>query len=462
MSKVPLSALPVSTAATAQVARLFRRAGFGADRRTIDSWAARGYTATVDNLLSFLPSNQRPDHAEVLAWELVVANVSDASANSVSMVTLMRLWLDRMARSAYPLEEKLTLYWHDHFATAWTKVGLMYLMLHQHNKLRIEAAGQFPRLCDAMTTDGAMLVWLDGQTNIAAAPNENYGREFLELFTLGVNRYGQDDVVEASRAFTGWVPDGLGNATLDPALHDDAIKTILGQTGPWGATDVTQIVLNHRDGGEAVAAYHVSRRMATFFHHPDPEPELIDAMANAFVASGYQIKPMVRTMLLHPSFVEGAELTIKCPAELVAGAAKALQLNLKDDIGARVLTYDELSIAMVSMGQELFNPPSVAGWRGGAGWANSAATIARYNFALRASQLTADDVVGVTLDSVLGVARDTTRPWMDRLGMVSLLPQTAAAIDEYVTSARSAGLSADGVARGVLALLLASPDYNLR
>ena len=443
-----------------RVARLFARAGFGASVDEIDQAAAKGYAAAVEALLAFAPAAGRPDEVTVLTLEAgAPANESEA----FGMAAYQRWWLDRMSATRFPLEEKLTLYWHNHFATGFSKVRRPKAMLAQNRLLRDHAGGNFRALCNAITADPAMLIWLDGNTNQKIQPNENYGREFMELFTLGRDRYTQEDVGQAARAFTGYTTDGQGRALYHPELHDDGEKTILGQTGKWGPTDVTDIVLDRHPEGP-VAARYVAARLATFFYKPAPEPEVVEAMATAFLAANYDVKAMVRALLLRPEFSDGPGLTIKSPAEYVAGTMRLLHLT-----GAPTPTsqprrnnFDEMASACADMSQELFEPPDVSGWKGGATWANTAATLARYNFAARVGKLVTDNAVRTVLDSAGGQPRDTAPLWMQRLGLLSLLPSTQAAIDRYLDASTAAKTDPGVRTRGVLTLLLASPDFNLR
>jgi uncharacterized protein (DUF1800 family) len=443
-----------------RVGRLFARAGFGASVDEIDRAAAKGYAAVVDELLAFPPAATRPDEATVLTLE---AGAPAGESDAFSMVTYQRWWLDRMSATRFPLEEKLTLYWHNHFATGFSKVRRPKAMVAQNRLLRDHAGGNFRALCNAITADAAMLIWLDGNTNQKIQPNENYGREFMELFTLGRDRYTQDDVREAARAFTGHTTDGQGRALYHQELHDDGEKTILGQTGLWGPADVTTIVLDRHPEGP-VAARYVSARLAGFLYKPDPEPAVVDTMAAAFLASGYDIKAMVRALLLRPEFSDGPGLSIKTPAEYVAGTMRLLHLT-----GAPTPTtqpnrnhFDEIVSACNAMSQELFEPPDVSGWKGGTRWANTAATLARYNFAARIGKLVTDNAVRTVLDSAGGEPSDTAPLWMHRLGLLSLLPSTQESLDRYLDASVAAGTDPGIRTRGVLTLLLASPDFNLR
>ena len=443
-----------------RVARLFARAGFGASVDEIDQAAAKGYATAVEELLVFPPAAGRPDEATVLALE---AGAPAGESEAFSMATFQRWWLDRMSATRFPLEEKLTLYWHNHFATGFSKVKRPKAMVAQNRLLRDHAGGNFRALCNAITADPAMLIWLDGNTNQKILPNENYGREFMELFTLGRDRYTQEDVSQAARAFTGYTTDGQGRALYHPQLHDDGEKTVLGQTGNWGAPHMTDIVLDrHPDG--PVAARYVSARLAGFLYKPVPEPEVVDAMATAFVTANYDIKAMVKALLLRPEFSDGPGLTIKLPAEYIAGTMRLLHLTGAPTPSSqpRRRSLDEIASACADMGQELFEPPDVSGWKGGASWANTAATLARYNFAARIGKLVTDNAVRTVLDSAGGEPRDTAPLWMQRLGLLSLLPSTQASIDRYLEASNAAKTDPGVRTRGVLTLLLASPDFNLR
>jgi uncharacterized protein (DUF1800 family) len=337
-------------------------------------------------------------------------------------------------------------------------------MIAQNRLLRDHAGGNFRALCKAITVDPAMLIWLDGNTNQKIQPNENYGREFLELFTLGRDRgYTQEDVRQSARAFTGYTTDGQGKALYHKELHDDGEKTILGNTGNWGVLDVADIVLDRHPEGP-VAARYVAARLAGFLYKPDPEPEVTEAMAAAFLGANYDIKAMVKALLLSPQFMDGPGLTIKSPAEFVAGTMRLLKLTGTPAPSGefRRNGFDEIVSACTDMGQELFEPPDVSGWKGGAVWANTAATLARYNFAARIGKLVTDNAVRTVLDSAGGEARDTAALWMQRLGLLSLLPSTEAALTSYLDASTAAKADPGVRTRGVLTLLLASPDFNLR
>jgi uncharacterized protein (DUF1800 family) len=448
-----------------QVARLFFRAGFGASVDTINTWAAQGYAAAVDNLLNFVPASDptRTDTATVLAAQQLAEEDDNQAIGSRNIRLFEQWWFNRMATTPYPLEEKLTLYWHGHFATSFYKDYMLGQMMTQNRMLRENAAGDFRAMCNLVTADPAMLGWLDNKDNYVGHINENYGREFMELFTLGRDMYTQTDVTEASRAFTGYTVSKY-TSTFVATRHDQGLKTILGN-GPanYGPADVTNIVLDHHPQG-LVAANYVATRLASFFHRPNPEAAVVAAMVQAFAGAAgqpYPIKPMLRALFLRDEFMNDTLTSIKCPAELVAGAIMALGLAVDPTVGLNGsnLTWANSS---KSMGQELFAPPNVAGWKGGTTWGNTATALSHYNFAATIAQQVSSSTVQQELDKANGVVENTTGPWMNRLGILSLSSLTQQGINQYLTAAKAAGDTAVVMTRGILTLLLASPEYALR
>jgi uncharacterized protein (DUF1800 family) len=459
------------------VARLFARAGFGATRSEIETWTASGYAAAVDYLLSFPPASGRADDAQVAALEQVgyLADQPGYSSYPVDISVLQGWWLRRMATTKYPLEEKLTLHWHSHFATAYAKVLSYGRMVHQNRTLRGLAGGDFRALCKAVTTDPAMLVFLDGWLSFADGLNENYAREFFELFSLGHdNGYTQADIRESARALTGWSIDSYtGVATYYPTLHDGGVKTILGNTGAWTPLDVVDITLDRHPQGRAAAATYVARRLARFLYQPQPEDDVVGAMATAFATSNFQVKPMLRALFLHPLFMDGPALTHRSPAEIVAATVRGLKIHLATDAidtvpatAQQQLTYgqtfDFAGRAARDMGQSLFDPVNVAGWKGGTAWSNTATVIGRYNWAVTAAGMVSADTVTQVLAAAHGDPAQTADGWMAKLGLLELRPDTRAGIDEWTAAAHAAGDNAAVIARGVLTLLIASPDFALR
>ena len=275
----------------------------------------------------------------------------------------------------------MTLFWHGHFATSNKKVDSVTLMDRQNETLRTHALGGFGTILEAIIADPAMLVWLDGGNSKKAKPNENFAREFLELFTLGVGNFGERDIREAARAFTGWVKqDSRGGFQETPAfVHDtaqvdDGPKTFLGQNGPWRPSDIVRITLESPE-----AATFLARKLYRWFvsESAAPGPELIQPLAAEVRRHRFAIEPIVRTILRSQHFYSSAAYRqrVKSPVEFSAGLLRTLE------VPRSAINPLALSAACDAQGQELFAPPNVAGWIGGSIWINSGTLLERTNWA---------------------------------------------------------------------------------
>ena len=267
---------------TRHAAHLLRRGGFGGSESEVARTAALGAAGAVDGLLH--PTE--PD-AGFAAYPDVALLYDRAKARASAQLW----WLDRMLRTKRPLSEKMTLFWHGHFATSVQKVPAP-AMVAQIDLFRQLGLGRFPALLSAVTRDPAMLIWLDNRANAKAHPNENYAREVMELFALGLGNYTEDDVKEAARAFTGWTIDKDQRAAFVPARHDDGIKTVLGKSGRLDADDVVAIVVS-----QPVHQRFIARKLLEFFVYSDPEPELTESLAQTYALSGFDLAKTVGTML---------------------------------------------------------------------------------------------------------------------------------------------------------------------
>jgi uncharacterized protein (DUF1800 family) len=341
-----------------QAAHLLRRAGFGGSEADVARLAALGMQGAVDALLHpAAPDTNLPDYPEV-------ASLYDPKK---ARQTAQLWWLDRMLRTNRPLVEKLALFWHGHFATSVQKVAPPQ-MVAQINLFRQLGSGRFPVLLSAVTRDPAMLIWLDNRANAKARPNENYAREVMELFGLGLGNYTEDDVKEAARAFTGWTVDKNQQAVFVPARHDDGIKTVLGKSGRLDADDVVAIVVS-----QPVHQRFLAHKLLEFFVYSDPEPELIEAVAQVYALSGFDVARTVGTILRSDVFFSPRAYRAipKSPIELAIGTLRY--------IGAQTVPPN-LPYQLARMGQEPLNPPSVKGWDGGPAWINTSTLLARFNF----------------------------------------------------------------------------------
>jgi hypothetical protein len=342
---------------------LYRRAGFGASLAELHLATNQGLTKTLELLLQ--GESEAKDLNELLDSE----GTRLARRNEVDQIRSW--WLYRMLNSGHPLREKMTLFWHNHFATSIAKVGEATLMLRQNKLLRRHALGKFEPMVQAMSKDPAMLIWLDGNSNIKGAPNENYGRELMELFTLGVGHYKEKDVREAARAFTGWHTDG-DDFEFNKKKHDDGEKTILGRTGKWNGDDVVRIVVARED-----CSRYLARKLYAFFIREDQAapPALLNPLARRLRETGYDIGHAVKTILSSRLFFSDHAFRrrVKGPVEFVLGAVKAV---VESEAAPESLTP-----WITEMGQALFAPPSVEGWKGGRQWLTHSTMLARTNFA---------------------------------------------------------------------------------
>jgi uncharacterized protein (DUF1800 family) len=356
-----------------KVAHLHRRAGFGATRAELLRDLEAGPSASV--ALFF--------HAPQLSTEAAEAIESlRRTASTSSNIDLLKVcWLNRILHGPDPLREKLTLFWHGHFATSNKKVESVALMDGQNEMLRSRAFGKFAGLLEGIIADPAMLVWLDGGSSKKDKPNENFAREFLELFTLGAGNYTERDIREAARAFTGWSrQESRGgfretpSFTRDPTQVDAGTKTFLGQTGEWGPADIVRIVL-----GRPGAATFLAQKLYRFFvsEASPPAAELIEPLAAVIKSHDFAIGPVVEIILRSRHFYspQAYRARIKSPVEHSAGLVRMLETP------RAALNPLALSAACDLQGQELFAPPNVGGWAAGAIWINSSTLLERTNWA---------------------------------------------------------------------------------
>ena len=289
-------------------------------------------------------------------------------ANTVETQRLGVWWANRMLTTNRPLEEKLTLFWHGHFATGDNKVRDYRMMLQQNRMLRARASGDLRSLLVGILQDPAMLVYLDNGENIKSHPNENFGRELLELFTMGVGHYSEHDVREAARAFTGWTNDVL-RFKFDKGQHDFGAKTFLGRQGPLNGEDIVDTIL-----AQPVTAEHIAGKLYRSFVREDPSPAVKAELGRTFRSSGYQMKPLLKRIFLSKDFYSGPSMAtqIKSPVALVVSTYRKMGLR-------ELPTIPDFGRLTAGLGQQLFDPPNVAGWAGGRTWITPATLLQRGN-----------------------------------------------------------------------------------
>jgi hypothetical protein len=346
-----------------RVGHLYRRAAFGATAAELDEALHAGPTRTLDRLLAGGPGLAEFDRS--------TASMAESIGRDNDGVQLRAWWLYRMLYSPHPLQEKLTLFWHNHFATSNAKVQNAKAMLGQYELMRQYALGRFDELLQKMSKDPAMLVWLDGKASAKGNPNENYARELMELFSLGIGNYTEKDIRDAARAFTGWDVDH-GKAVFDKARHDDGTKSVLGRSGAWQGDDVVRICLE-----QPAAALFVVGKLYRFLVSETvaPSPELLKPLADKFRSNGYDFGALVRTVLGSNLFFADVvyRTRIKSPVEFALGIVRGLEGH----IGTTAL-----ATTLEALGQNVFYPPSVKGWDGGPAWLNGQTLLFRQNLTL--------------------------------------------------------------------------------
>ncbi len=428
----------------AKAAHLHRRAGFGATRAELTRDVKEGPEASVDRFLR--PRALTADEQGVL--DSLRQGVIDSGDGD----RLKAWWLYRVLYDPDPLRERLTLFWHGHFATSNRKVNNLPFMLAQNELLRRHALGPFADLVSAIVGDAAMLVWLDGAGSKKDKPNENFGREFLELFTLGVGHYAEKDVREVARAFTGWSID-RGQGVFKEAGHDGGEKTFLKQTGAWKAADIVRITLE-----QPACAEFLCRKLYRCFvrEDEDPSPELLRPLAEELRGHNYDVGHIVGVILRSRHFYDDAvrRQRVKSPVEFSAGLLRALEVPRAD---VRLLA---LALACERQGQDVFYPPNVKGWDGGKAWLNSTSVLERGNWC--------NDVIWGNAD--FGLKTYDPLAWAKRYGVAP--DRTAEAMLELLLQGDAGGRARDAVLgagragsadalRKALQLIVHCPEYQL-
>jgi uncharacterized protein (DUF1800 family) len=361
---------------------LLTRTGFGASPLQIAEFARYSRRDAVERLFGNTSSTpQTAPPAEVLEY-LAPRRFRDAGDDEKKAMQrdlrqrgmlLRAWWLSEMVNAPTALNERMTLFWHNHFTSSLEKVKAPVLMARQNQLLRRHALGNFGEMLHAIGRDPAMLVYLDGAQSRKGQPNENFAREVMELFTLGEGHYTEQDVKEAARAFTGWsIEPETGEFRWRPFAHDDGIKTVLGQTGRLEGDSVLDCLLARAETAEFVVA-----KLWREFVAPTPAAGELTRIAGGFRDSGYRIAPTLRAVLLSEAFwvAENRAVLVKSPVDLVAGTLRTLGMTLADPAAA--LPY---VVALAQMDQNLLAPPNVKGWPGGDVWINSKTVLARRQF----------------------------------------------------------------------------------
>jgi uncharacterized protein (DUF1800 family) len=379
-----------------QAAHLLRRAGFGGSPADVERLAAMSARDAVDSLVRFADTSALPARppledppvpprglyrgfAQGMAADQMTVDARKAfqmvnnQTRRRNLIAMQQWWLGRMIATAAPLQEKMTLFWHGHFTSSPEKQTTAQELLMQNQLFREYGLGNVRELTQHVSQDPAMLRYLDNNVNVKSHPNENYARELMELFTLGIGNYTEQDIRESARAFTGWTfqrnPDGTGSFFDNRGQHDDGTKTFLGQSGNFAGNDIVEIIFR-----QPAASKFFARKLLSFFVYMDPEPQLIDQVAALIAKNNYELRPVMSTLLRSNLFFSDRayRALVKSPVEFLVGTHQLF--------GITEVAPVELA-TLRSMGQVLFYPPNVKGWDGGAAWLSSQTILTRENFA---------------------------------------------------------------------------------
>jgi len=383
-----------------QARHLLNRAGFGGTPRQVQALQQMGLEAAVAALVDYDDTPAGPDarpdfdpdimkpltDAQRQAYRAARKNEDEAAldkfremrlqqrrADRQQMAELGRWWIGRMIATPRPLEEKLTLLWHNHFASSYRGVNDSWLMYRQNALLRQHAKGHFGNLAMGIVHDPAMLRYLNNNQNRKGRPNENLARELMELFTLGEGNYTERDIREGARALTGYTYHD-NEFVFRENQHDDGEKTILGQTGHFDGDGFVKVLLRQKACARFVASKLYDHFVADVSAGESPEhTQVINQLARQLWREEYRMAPVLRTLLMSRHFYDPAIVNnrIKSPVQLVVGTVRMLATPPRD--------MQRLEGALRTMGQQLFAPPSVAGWDGGRQWINTSTLFARQN-----------------------------------------------------------------------------------
>ena len=458
-------------------AHLLRRAAFGGTPEDADALAGRGLQAAVASLLKVpdQPALTPPatDPQAVFKEENLRKNgnrqdedvrrkiASLRIAESETLRDLRYWWMRCMHSGATAAREKLTLFWHGHFATSQTKVRFVYTMWKQNETLRRLAFGPFADLCHAMAIDPAMLTWLDGRRSQAKSPNENFAREIMELFTLGEGHYTEGDIREAARAFTGWRVDPRnGEAVFTRQRFDSGQKKLFGKSGDFGAREAVDIICS-----QPRCAEYLATKIWEFYAYPGPDKTLVQSLANHYRTNQMRTDRLLEMVFTHPEFYSqrARASQVKSPIQWIVQASR--------ELGRQLLPAGLALPLAADLGQNLFAPPSVKGWDGGMAWINSATLIRRSNtarlFAVAAPPLPVETSGSMDAFAWAAVAPADARKSPDelqrRLEMMFLASPLSEATSNHLAGllkTRAFPCDDDTVLEASI-VLLGSPEYQL-
>jgi uncharacterized protein (DUF1800 family) len=355
---------------------LLMRTSFAASEGEVDQFSVLSREQAVERLLSWVrlegtvppppwtATYDRPQRENLLTPEAREAYRKEQLGRALE---LRAWWFAEMLTTPSPLTEKMTLFWHNHFVSAQQKVRIAHLMYRQNQVLRGHALGNFRAMLHAIARDPAMLIYLDTAGSRSEAPNENFAREVMELFTLGEGHYTEHDVKEAARTVTGWaVNRDTGEAVFRPRQHDGGVKTLFGEAGRYDMDAMLDLLLAKPETAEFICA-----KLWKEFVSPAPDPAEIRRLASVFRGADYEIRPLLKAMLASDAFYAEANrgTLVKSPVDLLVGTLREFRFQINEPA--------PFVAALRQLGQDLFNPPNVKGWPGGDAWINSSSLLGR-------------------------------------------------------------------------------------
>ena len=396
-------------------AHLLRRAGFGGSPSDIATYADMGVHDAVDRLLHFVPDSLPTQPDGDITFQF--GPQADKQQRRRAYIGTQLWFVNRLLQTPNPLRERMVYFWSNHFTSGIGQDGITpQMMVNQYNLFARFALGNYAQLTHEISKDPAMLLYLNNAQNRAQHPNENYARELMELFTMGVGNYTEEDVRQSARAFTGWsVNRRVGDVVMfNPQLHDDGIKTFLGRSGNFMGDDIVDIIMEH-----PATARYMAHKFARHFIYDNPEPELIEALAHKFGGTNYNVAMLMSVILRSNIFYSDRayRALVKSPLELVIGAHKVL--------GATSIEPAALG-ALNQMNQIVMQPPNVAGWPGGALWLNTGTLLARVNYLNRLALSKANPITNLGEMAMTGST--------DVAGMMAANPAAALRMPANISS----------------------------
>jgi len=456
-----------------KIAHLLRRFAFGASEAELTYYGQGGLPGAIDKLLGYESVDE--------GFSVTPDALANAKNGKLKIEAVQEWWLMRMVATRRPLQEKMTLFWHNHFATSADKVTSPYMMLAQNEILRAGATGKFQDLLLNVSKDPAMLLWLDNQFNVKGHPNENFAREVMELFTMGIGHYSEHDIQESARAFTGW---GFGkkNGRTNPNAkkpaknqvfvdrvdqHDHGVKEVLGNRGDFDGDDLIGILC-----GNPRASRFLTNKIWEWFAYPNPDNELIERLAEPFYRNGMSIRFLLRSIMESPEFYspQAYRTIYKNPVDFAVTTVRQLGFGataLDDNnykIGVRPATA--LRIATKGMGMDLMWPPDVSGWKSGPTWVSTATIVERIHWA----QILFDRAEVSVKKRQFTIGSDATNLFAQDRSAEGIARRLASIFDADLPASRLANLSqaarsassgdSNDIAASVTRLIFAAPEFQ--